>query len=249
MAAETGKRVLVTGGARGVGRAIVRRLAREGYSVDFTVNTSVEDADRLCAELGPTTKALRCDLTDKKAVDRLAEALATDGPYWGLVHNAGITYDNLAVLIDQDRAEALMQVNYWSFVRLVKALARPMTHQRGGRIVAIGSLTAARGSQGNAAYAASKAALQGFITTLTIEVARRGVTVNAVVPGFIDTDMLAPYGDKRAAIEKQIPAGRFAQPEDIAGFIAFLLSPEAGYITGATLAIDGGLGAALAVQR
>jgi 3-oxoacyl-[acyl-carrier protein] reductase len=140
-------------------------------------------------------------------------------------------------------------VNFWSFARLAKALIRGMVRARTGRIVAIGSAAALQGNPGNAAYAASKGALLSYCRTLTVETARRGITVNYLAPGFIDTDMLAPYAAYREQMEKQIPAGRFARPEEIAGLAAFLMSPAAAYITGAVLPVDGGLTAMIGVQR
>jgi NAD(P)-dependent dehydrogenase (short-subunit alcohol dehydrogenase family) len=247
MAGTGGKRVLVTGGARGLGEAIVRRLAHDGFEVRFTFAHSADRAKTLAGELGAT--CVPCDLGDPGAVDTLAASLEAEPAYYGFVHNAGTTYDALAAMVEQDKAARLMQVNFWSFLRLVKALIRPMSHARTGRIVAVGSITAERASQGNAVYAASKAALRGFITTLAIEVARRGVTANLIAPGYMDTDMMAPYAQKRAEIEKQIPAARFGKPEEVGALVAFLLSADAAYITGARLTIDGGLSSAIAIQR
>jgi NAD(P)-dependent dehydrogenase (short-subunit alcohol dehydrogenase family) len=142
-----------------------------------------------------------------------------------------------------------MQVNVWSFTQIVNALVRPMIARRNGRVIAIGSVTATRANQGNAAYAASKAALEAYMRTLSLETARRGVTANTIAPGFVDTDMMGPYAAYREKMEKQIPAGRFATPDDIGALVAFLMSPQAAYITGATIPIDGGLMASMGLQR
>ncbi len=248
------KRVLVTGGARGTGAAIVRALTALDYSVDFTYASSEAQANELiniCKAASPDAqlRAIKCDFADKQEVEDLALSLEDEGNYFALVHNAGTTYDSLAAMVDQEAAERLMQVNFWSLTRLVKAVIRPMTRARDGRIVAIGSITAIRGTKGNAIYAASKAALSGYITTLAGEVSRRHVTANYIAPGFIDTDMLEPYAAVRDALEKQIPAGRFGQPEEVAGCVAFLLSDAAAYISGTTLTVDGGLSSALATQN
>ncbi|TSJ63048.1 SDR family oxidoreductase [Starkeya sp. 3C] len=248
------QRVLVTGGGRGVGAAIVRALALAGFDVLFTVRTAEAEAEALIASIkadkpDAAVEARLLDLADKAAVEAFAATLAEEPAYYGFIHNAGMSYDTLAALVDQGKAEELMQVNYWSFVKLVGALVRPMTRARAGRIVAIGSIAADVANAGNAIYAASKAALAGYCRTLAIESARRGVTVNVVAPGFVDTAMLAPYAAYRANVEKQIPAGRFAGPEDVAALVSFLLSPGAAYITGTTLPVDGGLTAALAIQR
>jgi 3-oxoacyl-[acyl-carrier protein] reductase len=152
-------------------------------------------------------------------------------------------------MMDQTKAEAAMQVNFWSFTRLVTKLVRPMMRARDGRVAVIGSVTALQANQGNAAYAASKAALLGYIRTLAIEIARTGVTVNYLAPGFIDTAMMEPYAKYREQMEGQIPARRFARPEEIADVVTFLLSPQATYVTGAVLPVDGGLSAAIGIQR
>lgn len=246
-------RVLVTGGAKGVGAAIVRALAAGGYDVDFTYRSSGDAGAALTAELAaahPERKvtAHAVDLADTAALDAFCESLDRES-FYGFVHNAGQPYDALAAMMAQDKAEAVMQVNFWSFARLAKALIRGMVRARTGRIVAIGSAAALQGNPGNAAYAASKGALLSYCRTLTVETAKRGITVNYLAPGFIDTDMLAPYAACREQMEKQIPAGRFARPEEIAGLAAFLMSPAAAYITGAVLPVDGGLTAMIGVQR
>jgi 3-oxoacyl-[acyl-carrier protein] reductase len=161
----------------------------------------------------------------------------------------GATYDSLAMTVDQDRAQQVMQVNHFAFVRIARAVARPMIRAKSGSIVAIGSVMAQVASQGNAAYSASKAALLAYVRTLAIETARRGVRVNYVAPGFVDTEMMAPFAAYRAAMEARIPAARFATPEEVAGVVAFLVSSEASYVTGAVIPVDGGLTASLGVAR
>jgi NAD(P)-dependent dehydrogenase (short-subunit alcohol dehydrogenase family) len=248
------RRVLVTGGGRGLGAAIVKTLASAGHDVTFTYRSSADEAEAIVKALTtahPEQKfaALRIDLADRDAVAAFTAALGDDAPYDGIVHNAGHTYDALAMMMDQAKAEVAMQVNYWSFTRLVNALLRPMMRAKNGRVAVIGSVTALQANQGNAAYAASKAALLAYARTLAIEVARTGVTVNYVAPGFIDTEMLTPYAKFRDTMEGQIPARRFATPEEIASVVAFLMSPGASYVTGAVLPVDGGLSAALGVHR
>lgn len=246
-------RVLVTGGAKGVGAAIVRALVAGGHDVDFTYRSSGEQAQALATEItdaaaGRVVRALPLDLSDKPALDSFCETVEGES-YFGFIHNAGQPYDTLAAMLVQDKAEAAMQVNFWAFTRLAKSLMRGMIRTKAGRIVAIGSVAALRGNPGNAAYAASKGALISYAKTLAVETGKRGVTVNVIAPGFVDTDMMAPYAAYRDKMEGQIPAGRFAKPEEVAGLVAFLMSPPAAYITGTVLPIDGGLTAHLGVHR
>jgi 3-oxoacyl-[acyl-carrier protein] reductase len=246
-------RILVTGGAKGVGAAIVRALAAAGHDVDFTYRSSGEQALALAAEIGAahpgrSINALPLDLADKAALDAFCEVREGEG-YFGLIHNAGQPYDSLAAMMVQEKAEAAMQVNFWAFTRLAKSLMRSMIRARAGRIVAIGSVAALRGNPGNAAYAASKGALISYANTLAVETGKRGVTVNVIAPGFVDTDMMAPYVAYREKMQGQIPAGRFAKPEEVAGLATFLMSEPAAYITGTVIPIDGGLTAQLGVHR
>lgn len=231
----------------------MRALAAAGHDVDFTFRSSADQAKALAEEIaashpGRSIVALPLDLSDKEALDAFCEAREGES-YFGLVHNAGQPYDSLAAMMVQDKAEAAMQVNFWAFTRLAKSLMRTMIRARTGRIVAIGSVAALRGNPGNAAYAASKGALISYAKTLAIETGKRGVTVNVIAPGFVDTDMMAPYAAYRDKMQAQIPAGRFAKPEEVAGLAAFLMSEPAAYITGTVLPIDGGVTAQLGVHR
>lgn len=246
------KRILVTGGAKGLGAAIVRALVNSGYDVDFTYRSSgaaaLELAEALAGESGRVVRARELDLSDRPALDAFCESLQDDS-WYGFVHNAGQPYDALAAMMAQDKAEAAMQVNFWSLTQIVKTMLRSMLRARQGRIAVIGSVAALNGNPGNAAYAASKGAMLSYCRTLAVETAKRGVTVNYVAPGFIDTDMMTPYAAYREHMEKQIPAGRFAKPEEVAGLCAFLMSEPAAYITGAVLPVDGGLTSMMGVHR
>lgn len=238
----TQPRALVIGGRRGIGAAVVTALAERGFAVTYTYRTDKGD-------FPPDVQALQLDLADKAAVEAFATGLE-DGPAWdALVHVGGTTYDALAAMMDQAQAELVMQVNHFSFARIARAVVRPMMRARHGRIVAIGSVIGQVASQGNAAYGASKAALLSYVKTLAIESARRGVTVNYIAPGFVDTEMMAPFAAYRQPMEQRIPAARFARPEEIAAVAAFLVSREASYVNGAMIPVDGGLTASAGVPR
>jgi len=244
------RRILVTGGGRGLGAEIVRELADAGHEVIFTYRSAAAEAETLIKDLaGKKVSAKALDLADEQAVEKFAVEIENEAPLSGFVHNAGMSYDSLAAVMKISEAEKVMRVNFWSFVKLSQSLVRPMTRARDGRIVVIGSLAALHANVGNGAYGASKAALFAFARTLATETARRGVTVNYIAPGFLDTEMLTPYAQYRDKLESGIPAGRLGKPADVAGLVRFLMSPGAAYITGAVLPVDGGLSAGLGVQR
>ena len=238
----TQPRALVIGGRRGIGAAVVETLAAKGFAVTYTYRTDPGPFDAAMT-------GIQLDLADRAAVDAFAVA-QEDTPAWdALVQVGGTTYDSLAATMDQDKAEAVMQVNFFAFARIARAIVRPMMRARTGRIVAIGSVIGQLASQGNAAYAASKAALLAYVKSLAVESARRGVTVNYVAPGFVDTDMMAPFADYRKPTEGRIPAGRFARSQEIADVVAFLASQEASYVNGAYIPVDGGLTASAGIPR
>jgi NAD(P)-dependent dehydrogenase (short-subunit alcohol dehydrogenase family) len=244
------RRALVIGGRRGIGAAVVRALLARGDAVTFTYRTDPGDLDALHAAYpGATIETVALDLADRAAVQRFAEGLETAPAYDAMVQVGGTTYDALAAVMDQDQAERAMQVNYFAFARIARAVVRAMLRARYGRIVAIGSIIGQTASQGNAAYGASKAALLAYVRTLAIESARRGITVNCIAPGLVDTEMMAPFATHRAAVEARVPAGRFATPDEVAAVAAFLTTPEAGYVNGAVIPVDGGLTAGVGLPR
>lgn len=235
-------RALVIGGRRGIGAAVVSLLADRGFDVTYTYRTEP-------GEFAAPVSALPLDLSDRDAVENFGKSLE-DGPAWdALVQVGGTTYDSLAVMMDQAKAEQAMQVNYFSFTRIARAVVRPMMRARNGRVVAVGSVIGQVASQGNTAYGATKAALLAYVKGLAIESAKRGVTVNYVAPGFVDTEMMAPFAAYRAATEGRVPAGRYATPAEIAAVVGFLVSAEASYVNGAYIPVDGGLTASAGVPR
>ena len=236
---------VVTGASRGIGRAIAFRLAAAGHFVIGTATTeaSAEAIGKALAEAGLKGAGRTLDVADGEAVESFVKAVTDEfGAPAILVNNAGITRDNLLMRMRDDDWDAIIQTNLTSVYRLSKAVLRGMTKARFGRIVNITSVVGATGNAGQANYAAAKAGIIGFTKSLAKELGSRNVTVNAVAPGFIDTDMTRslPEGQKKALLG-QIPLGRLGQPEEIAGAVAFLCSPDGGYITGETLHVNGGM--------
>ena len=240
------KTAVVTGGSRGLGRAVCLELARGGANVVFCYagnEAAAQETVSACEALGAKAVALRCDVSSEAEVKALMDtALKTFGRIDILVNNAGITRDNLLMLMKPEDFDAVISANLKGTFLCMKAVARQMVKQRYGRIVNLSSVVGLRGNAGQVNYAASKAGVIGMTKSLAKELAGRNITVNAVAPGFIDTDMTAALTDaaKTAALGA-IPMGRMGAPEDVAQAVAFLASDGAGYITGQVLAVDGGM--------
>jgi 3-oxoacyl-[acyl-carrier protein] reductase len=235
-------RALVIGGRRGIGAAVVRTLHDRGFKVTYTYRTDL-------GEFPADVAAARLDLADRDAVESFATAQENGSAWDAMIQVGGTTYDSLAAMLDQTKAEQVMQVNFFAFTRIARAVVQPMLRARNGRIVAVGSVIGQVASQGNAAYGATKAALLAYVKSLAIESAKRGVTANYVAPGFVDTEMMAPFAAYRAATESRVPAGRYARPEEIASVVGFLVSPDASYVNGAYIPVDGGLTASAGIPR
>ncbi|MCF6315979.1 MAG: 3-oxoacyl-ACP reductase FabG [Marinosulfonomonas sp.] len=238
----TGKTALVTGASGGIGGAIAKVLHGAGATVALS-GTRVEPLEALAAELGERAHVLPCNLSDADAVDALPkQAIEAMGGLDILVNNAGITRDNLFMRMKDEEWAAVLEVNLTSTMRLCRGVMRPMMKARWGRIVNISSIVGTTGNPGQANYAAAKAGMIAMGKSIAHEVASRGITVNAVAPGFIATPMTdALTDDQKNAINKQIPAARMGTPEEIAAAVLYLASEEAAYVTGATLHVNGGM--------
>jgi len=241
-----GKTALVTGGSRGIGKSIVWTLAAEGARVAFAYKSSTESAEKLVADLKLDQReaiAYQADVKDKAAADRVVEQVIEKWEKLDiLVNNAGVIRDGLLATMSEDQWSEVIATNLNSVYNFCHAVTRPMMSARYGRIINIASVAANYGNPGQSNYAASKGGVIGFTRCLASELGRRGITVNAVAPGFIETDMTIDVRKvAEEQIKKRIPLRRLGQPEDIARAVLFLASDEASYITGQTLTVDGGL--------
>ena len=236
---------LVTGASRGIGLAIALELGRRGAKVVGTA-TSREGAEKITnilKEKGIDGRGIALDVTDQASIDAaLADIQKSPGAPTILVNNAGITRDNILMRMKDAEWDAIMDTNLKSVFRMSRACMRAMSKARRGRIISISSVVGASGNAGQANYAAAKAGVVGFTKALARELGSRSITVNAVAPGFIDTDMTRALTDEqKEGLLQQIPLGRLGTPEEIAGAVAFLASPEAAYITGTTSHVNGGM--------
>jgi 3-oxoacyl-[acyl-carrier protein] reductase len=238
----TGKNALITGASGGIGGAIAKALHGAGATVTLS-GTRQGPLDELAAELGDRVHVLTCNLSDAAAVDALPKQAADlMGSVDILINNAGITKDNLFMRMSDDEWSSVLEVNLTSTMRLCKGVIRGMMKSRWGRIVNISSIVGATGNPGQANYAASKAGMVGMSKSIAYEVASRGITVNCVAPGFIATAMTDKLtDDQKEKINVQIPAARMGTPEEIAAAVLYLASNEAGYTTGSTVHVNGGM--------
>lgn len=237
---------LVTGGSRGIGRATSLALARAGFDVAIVYAGDDEAAAGTVSALegaGAAARAYRCDVSDADASTATCRQVVADfGGVWALVNDAGITRDGLVARMDDEDFDRVIDVNLKGAFHMIRGLYRTFLRQRGGRIVNVSSVVGLSGNAGQANYASSKAGLVGLTKSVARELAGRGVTANAVAPGFVSTDMTAALPDEaRAEYDERIPLGRMGTPEDVAGVIAFLASDAAAYVTGEVIRVDGGL--------
>ncbi|MEA2296833.1 MAG: 3-oxoacyl-[acyl-carrier protein] reductase [Solirubrobacteraceae bacterium] len=238
---------LVTGASRGIGAATAKALAGDGWAVAVGYRSGADEAGAVVHDIesaGGRAVAIQGDVADPEAADTLFSAAeeALGGPVLVLVNNAGVTADNLSPALSDDDWDTVVNTNLSGAFRLTRRALRPMLRARYGRIVNVASVVGQRANPGQANYAAAKAGLVGMTKTVAAEVARRGVTVNAVAPGFIATEMTSGLGDDNDLLS-HVPARRAGTPEEVAACVRFLASEEAGYVTGSTLTVDGGLSA------
>ena len=240
------KTALVTGAGKGIGRAIALALAKMGVLVIVNYRGSKEQAEepvQKIREMGQEAEAYPCDVSDFQAVETMMKIIVSKyGRLDILVNNAGITKDGLILKMSEEDFDKVVDTNLKGTFHTIRHASRQMIRQRSGRIINISSVSGVMGNPGQANYAAAKAGIIGLTKTMAKELGSRGITVNAIAPGFIETDMTAVLSESvQQNIQAQIPLGHFGKPEDVAAAVAFLASEEAGYITGQVLCVDGGM--------
>jgi 3-oxoacyl-[acyl-carrier protein] reductase len=243
---ERGRVALVTGGGRGIGRALAVRLAEEGANLAISYRSNDAAAGEAAEEVrgaGVEIELFKGDVSSPEDVEALFNGVSdTFGRVDILVNNAGITRDNLLMRMKEEEFDDVLRTNLKGTYLCTRAALRPMVRARWGRIVNVSSVVGLVGNAGQANYAASKAGIVGFTKSVAREVAQRGITVNAVAPGYVETELTGSLPEKvKEQIREQVPAGRFGEPEEVAEVIAFLVGEEAGYVTGQTIAVDGGM--------
>ncbi len=243
---QSGRVAIVTGGTRGIGRAIVYRLAEEGVNLAISYRSDDDAAEETAEKVRSDSvgcELFKGDVASPKSVEALFRGVSEAfGRVDILVNNAGITRDNLMMRMKEEEFDEVLRTNLKGTYLCTRAALRPMVRARWGRIVNVSSVVGLVGNAGQANYAASKAGIIGFTKSVAREVAQRGITVNAVAPGYVETELTGSLPESvKEQIHSQVPAGRFGEPEEVAEGVAFLAAEEAGYVTGQTLVVDGGM--------